>query len=121
MPRRCCSFPPMRNPSRSLQQAPPSMLIWQNLWTQPMWRELLNGPWPDRGDLSPLIQQQARTRIRRYWRRQIWLQIILGEAFLWFAAELEHVQHAHAYGVPLALVSIGYLLGILPNFDLLWM
>src|SRR5215470_11079126 len=95
-------------------------LIWQNPWTQPMWRELLNGPWPDAGDLPKLVQQQAKGRIRRYWRRQIWLQIILGEAFLWLIAEWWHIPYAHAYAVPLIFVSIGYILGLIPSLDLLW-
>ncbi len=86
-----------------------------------MWRELLNGPWPDAGDLPKLVQQQATGRIRRYWRRQIWLQIILGEAFLWLIAEWWHIDHAHTYALPLILVSIGYILGLIPNLDLIWM
>jgi signal transduction histidine kinase len=86
-----------------------------------MWRELLNGPWPDEGDLPGVVQQQARQRIRRYWRGRIWLQIILGEAVLWIAAETQHVEHARSYSVPLILVSVGYVLGVIPNVDLIWM
>ncbi len=86
-----------------------------------MWRQLLNGPWPDEGDLPNLVRQQARGRIRRYWRGRIWLQIILGEAVLWIAAEAQHIDHARSYSLPLLLVSFAYLLGVIPNIDLIWM
>src|SRR5215468_976789 len=86
-----------------------------------MWRELLNAPWPDAGDLPKLVQEKARSRIRRYWRRQIWLQIIVGETFLWVIAESWHIPHANAYAIPLVLVSAAYFLGLIPNLDLIWM
>lgn len=86
-----------------------------------MWRELLHGPWPDEGDLPNLVQQQARGRIRRYWRGRIWIQIILGEAILWLAAEIQHVDHAHTYALPLMLVTAGYVLGVIPHIDLIWL
>ncbi len=86
-----------------------------------MWRELLNGPWPDQGDLPELVRQQAVGRIRRYWRGRIWIQIILGEAFLWLVVEWQRVPYARAYVIPWLLVMLVYLLGLLPQIDMLWL
>ncbi len=86
-----------------------------------MWRELLNGPWPDQGDLPEDVRQQAVTRIRRYWRSRLWIQIVIGEAVLYISAQLENVEHPHAYGVPVILVSLVYILGLFPQINMTWL
>jgi signal transduction histidine kinase len=86
-----------------------------------MWRELLNGPWPDQGNLPESVRRQAFEHIRRYWRGRIWLQIILGEAILWVAAEWQHVPHARAYLVPLILITLIYILGLFRPLATLWL
>jgi len=86
-----------------------------------MWRELLNGPWPDRGDLPQLVRRQAADEIRRYWRGRIWIQIILGEAFLWMVMEWQSVPFARVYVIPLLLVTLVYLLGLLSQIEMLWL
>jgi signal transduction histidine kinase len=86
-----------------------------------MWRELLNGPWPDQGDLPLDVRAQAAARIRRYWRERIWIQIILGEAFLALVAHWRAFERPNAYVVPLILVTCCYILGLFPQITLIWL
>jgi signal transduction histidine kinase len=86
-----------------------------------MWRELLNGPWPDQGDLPHDVRSRAAVRIRRYWRERIWIQIILGEAFLAFVAQWRGFEHPNAYLMPLVLVTCSYILGLFPQINLIWL
>ncbi len=84
-----------------------------------MWRKLLNAPWPEPGDLPPLVRQQATERIKRYWRSQIW-PLVLGEAILWVFAYHWQVPFARAYGVPFLLIGLAYLLGLF-RINIVWL
>jgi signal transduction histidine kinase len=79
-----------------------------------MWRELFNAPWPDETNILPApVLQQATLRIYAYWRSRGW-QLIVGEVILWIAAYRWDVAHDAAYGFLAGLITLVYLLGLLP-------
>ncbi len=83
---------------------------------------LFDSPWPDEENILPTpVQQQATARIYGYWRSRGW-QLVAGEVVLWVAAYQWGVPHTVAYGLLAGIITLVYLLGMLPAmFTIFWL
>ncbi len=83
---------------------------------------LFDSPWPDEENILPTpVQQQAIARIYDYWRSRGW-QLVAGEVVLWVAAYRWGVPHTVAYGLLAGIITLVYLLGMLPAmFTIFWL
>ncbi|HLY26409.1 MAG TPA: HAMP domain-containing sensor histidine kinase [Aggregatilineales bacterium] len=82
--------------------------------------KLLNGPWPDQGDVPEAVREQAVQRILLYWRLRMWV-LVLGEAIILFVGIFKDPRHLRAYTVMLILVTLIYVLGLFPRIRFVWL
>lgn len=61
--------------------------------------QLLNLPWPERGDLPEPVQREAAERIRQYWIVQIGL-VIAGQVLVWWTGAAGRTIGAEVYLIP---------------------
>ena len=82
--------------------------------------KLLNGPWPDKGDLPETVRIQALNRVYAYWRDRMWT-FVLGEVILFIVGQSKDPHHPRAYLVPVILIGLTYVLGLVPRIRFFWL
>src|SRR5258708_22816680 len=82
--------------------------------------KLLNGPWPDKGDLPETVRIQALNRVYAYWRDRMWT-FVLGEVILFIVGQFKDPHHPRAYLVPVILIGLTYVLGLIPRIRFFWL
>jgi signal transduction histidine kinase len=88
-----------------------------------MWRQLLNGPSPDKDDLPPSLKQVAVVRLRAYWAVQMAL-LVAGQLLLWISAltlGTNGNSSPHAFLLPIIGNAISLYIGWRRTAHFLWL